>query len=123
MLDIKNKKRESNRAVLFLEGAKRILSQICDNELVNVSSKHMAVPNQYREGLAMISERLNILKETDHINLVRLHNHQKIQVVNYFCALGKLRALYKIQQHNNRGMESIKDLFADQIKRLQLKLE
>jgi len=37
MLDLKNKKRENSRYILYLEGAKKLLHNICHNELLKIN--------------------------------------------------------------------------------------
>ena len=71
----------------------------------------------------MVTERLTTQKNVDHLNIVKLFNYQKIQMLNYFTALGKLKALFKIQQVNKKPITSIKDMFLESIKKLNLKLE
>ena len=52
-----------------------------------------------------------------------MYSYKKIQMVNYYTNLGKLKALYKIQQANHRMTDSIKDMFTENIKKIQIKLE
>jgi len=45
MIDLKDKKRESQRFILYLEGAEKCLDFIVQNELLNVNPSVLNIPN------------------------------------------------------------------------------
>jgi len=71
----------------------------------------------------MVEDKLKLQMKDAHIKLVKQYQFQKVQVLNYFTNLGKLKAFYKIMNYNKRSVEDIKQMFDDQIKKLRLKLE
>ena len=122
-IDINSKKRESKRAIDFMEGAKEVLNQLADQEITNSNSKKMQFANPFKDALAQVVEKLQHQKNIEHLNLVKFYNSQKIQLINYFICICKFKAMSKIHIWVRRSPETIKTLFNDQIRKLQLKLE
>lgn len=100
MIDLKNKKRESKRFISFLEGAKAILESVCNVESLNIQHNNYGIPPIYLEAKQMVSEKLDSQRKTRHLAIIKMYSYKKIQMINYFTNLGKLKALYKIQQAN-----------------------
>jgi len=46
-----------------------------------------------------------------HLKIVKQYQYQKIQMLNYYTNLGKLKAFFKIMNVNKRQPEEIKDMF------------
>lgn len=71
----------------------------------------------------MIAERLHVHKNETHIEIVRAYTKRKVQLINYFTNLGKLKAFFKLLKANKQSAEATVMFFEEQIKALKLKLE
>ena len=105
IMDLKSKKRESIRFINFLQGALKILEKICSLESINVTPNNYGIPTLYIDAKQMVSDKLQTQKHVTHISILKKHKCMKIKMLNYFTNLGKLKALYKVQQSNTLPVE------------------
>lgn len=71
----------------------------------------------------VISKRLDLQKEERHPAILKAYSAKKLMMVNYFCNLGKLKAMSKVFQVKHKIPESIEHMFTKQIAKLSSKLE
>ena len=71
----------------------------------------------------MINEKLVNQTKVKHISIVKQYSFAKIQLMNYFANVGKLKSLQHIQESVNKSTEHINEMFLEKIKKLRLKLE
>lgn len=98
--------------------------KITQNELLNFDPEQVGVPQIFSDLALMLEEKLHMHKFKQHIDIIKQHQHQKIQLISYFTHLGKLKALAAIfQQKDNSQAEQLKEYLEARLKKLSLKLE
>lgn len=123
LIDIKTRKRESKRTIHFLEGACQVLQELSQSASTRVRCSELLLTTQYQEAFLAFKAKLHNHKTVEHMKLVKLYNVQKINLINYFCALGKLKAMFKIQKHKDRTLHTIKEMFVEELRKVRLKME
>lgn len=100
LIDLKNKKRESSKFILYLEGVERMLSKIADSD-------------ERIEGmLKRVRHRLQEQKDTTHTKIIKIYKqHLKVPLLNFFTILGKLKALHKIVKVKGQTIKEIASMF------------
>lgn len=84
----------------------------------------MGIPQIYTELAVMLEEKLHAQKAKSHIAIIKQYQHQKIQLINYFTHLGKLKALTRIfDRKDDTKAEQLKEMMEARLKKLSLKLE
>ena len=123
LLHLKSQKRESRQLIDFLEGAQSILESVCGKEQFNVENTNLGLTDSYKEALNVVSKRLQLQKEERHSTILKGYSAKKLMMINYFCNLGKLKAMFKVFQVKNKIQETIEHMFNKQIAKLSSKLE
>lgn len=100
-----------------------MLSELSESEITNSNSKQLQASNPFKEANIQVNEKLSHQKQCEHLTLVKTFNTMKLQLINYFTGIGKLKALVKIHHCAKNNPDNIKGMFSQQISKLQLKLE
>ena len=72
----------------------------------------------------MLEEKLHGQKFHEHIEIIKQYQHHKIQLMNYFTHLGKLKVLNQIfGLKETIQQEELKEYLDQRLKKLNIKLE
>ena len=98
--------------------------KITQNDLLNFDPEQVGIPQIYTDLAIMLEDKLHLQKSKSHIQIVKQHQHLKVQLIAYFTHLGKLKALNEIfKQKDAASAEKLKENMEARLKKLNLKLE